>query len=299
MSSSRKSLDSLAISAMIVLCICWGFQQVAIKVVAQYMSPVMQLALRSLIAAVLVGGLMLWRREGFDWRDGTLWPGLAAGALFAGEFLCVSVGLTLTTASHMVVFLYTAPIFTVLGLHWLVSGERLGVWQWCGIGLAFSGIAVVFGDGFLHATPNLNGLLGDMLGILGAILWAATTIVIRRSALSEAPATKTLLYQLSVSGLLLLLFALLSGLASNIVLNTVVIASLFFQAVVIGFFSFLVWFWMLRHYLASRLSTFSFLTPLFGVGFGVLLLDDPVNVRFGIGALLVLGGIVMVNLRKT
>ena len=298
MSTTRKALDGLAISAMVGLCLCWGFQQVAIKFTAQYMSPVMQLALRSLIAALLVGVLMAWRREGFALRDGTLLPGLAAGALFAAEFLCISIGLVHTTASHMVVFLYTAPIFTVLGLHWLVAAERMRMLQWSGIVLAFAGIATAFSDGFGNAGTSSNGLLGDALGILAGILWAATTILIRRSALSEAPATKTLLYQLAVSGVLLLAFACWLQPWSGVVVNGTVIASLFFQAVVIAFISFLIWFWMLRHYLASRLSVFSFLTPLFGVGFGMVLLNDPVNLRFAIGAALVLGGIVLVNFRK-
>ena len=279
MTTHRKALDGFAISIMVVLCVCWGFQQVAIKVTAQFMSPLMQLALRSILAAMLVGSLMACRREGFSLRDGTVLPGLMAGTLFAAEFLCISVGLTLTTASHMVVFLYTAPIFTVLGLHWLIAGERMGVVQWGGIVLAFAGIGMAFGDGFSNTSANANGLIGDALGILAGILWAATTILIRRSALSEAPATKTLLYQLAVSGALLLLLAAVPMLRAPVVINSMVLASLFFQAVVIAFISFLLWFWMLRHYLASRLSVFSFLTPLFGVGFGMLLLDDPVNLR--------------------
>ena len=186
MSTTRKSLDGVAIISMLILCVCWGYQQVAIKLTAEYMSPVMQLALRSLIAAALVGALMAWRREGFSLRDGTLMPGLMAGILFAAEFLCISIGLIHTTASHMVVFLYTAPIFTVLGLHWLVASERMGALQWCGIVLAFAGIATAFSDGFSHPGAHPNGLLGDALGILAGILWASTTILIRRSALSEA-----------------------------------------------------------------------------------------------------------------
>lgn len=242
MSAARKSLDGLAISAMVVLCVCWGFQQVAIKLTAPFMTPVMQLAIRSLVAALLVGGLMAWRREGFSFKDGTLLPGLMAGTLFAAEFLCVSVGLVHTTASHMVVFLYTAPIFTVLGLHFLISSERMGPLQWIGIVLAFVGIAIAFSDGFSNAASSSTGLLGDALGILAAILWAATTIVIRRSALSEAPATKTLLYQLAVSGVLLLVLATASSLKAPITINTTVIVSLIFQAVVIAFLSFLMWF---------------------------------------------------------
>lgn len=299
----RKPLDAFAIAVMLILCVLWGLQQVAVKVAAPQMAPVMQIGLRSAIAALLVCGLIAWRGDRLSWRDGTFWPGIGAGLLFALEFLCVAVGLQYTTASHMSVFLYTAPIFTVLGLHWSVSGERLGLLQWGGAAAAFAGIAVAFSEGFAGALQAgaargwAGMLLGDALGILGGIFWASTTVLIRRSALSEAPPATTLLYQLGVCGAILLATALAAGQAHAVALSGMVWLSLFFQSVIIAFLSFLVWFWLLRRYLASRLAVFSFLTPLFGVGFGVLLLGDPLDLRFAVGAALVMAGVVMVNLR--
>lgn len=121
----RKPLDTLATSAMLILCLCWGFQQVLIKLVAADISPVMQIALRSCVAA-LVLGMLVWRREGSRvFSDGTLKPGLLVGSLFALEFLFVAESLTYTSASHVSVFLYTAPIFAALGLHLSLREERL------------------------------------------------------------------------------------------------------------------------------------------------------------------------------
>ncbi|GAA4027045.1 DMT family transporter [Actimicrobium antarcticum] len=286
----------MAVGVMLLLCICWGLQQVAIKVAAPSMGTVLQTGVRSLIATMLVCALMLWRGSSFSMRDGTFVPGLGAGILFASEFLCIALGLTMTTASHMVVFLYTAPIFTVLGLHWLVPGERLRTGQWVGIIAAFIGIALAFASGF-EAGGTLRSVLGDALGIVGALLWAATTILIRCSSLSEAAPTRTLLYQLGVSALLLLPLAGALGQIGTVSMTGIAWMSLLFQSVVVTFASYLAWFWILRKYLASRVSVFSFLTPLFGVGFGVLLLNEVVGLRFAIGAALVLSGIVLVNLR--
>ncbi len=296
MSASRKSLDGLCTALMLLLCLCWGLQQVAIKLAAPNMGTVLQTGVRSLLAAVMVGGLMLWRGSSFSMRDGTFWPGLGAGALFAAEFACIALALTLTSASHVVVFLYTAPIFTVLGLHWLVPGERLRRAQWSGILLAFIGIALAFSSGF-DGTASTDRLLGDALGILGAIMWAATTILIRRSSLSEAAPTRTLLYQLGVSALLLLPLAGAMGQMGRVSMTGLTWANLLFQTVVVTFASYLAWFWILRNYLASRVSVFSFLTPLFGVAFGVLILHEVVGARFSVGALLVLAGIILVNRR--
>lgn len=296
---SRKPLDGVAIATMLVLCVLWGLQQVAVKAAAPGMGPVMQIGLRSAIAALLVCGLIWWRGERLSVRDASFWPGIATGMLFTLEFLCVAVGLQYTTASHMSVFLYTAPIFTVLGLHWSVSGEKLGVLQWAGAFAAFAGIAVAFSNGFTESTHDWAGmLLGDALGVLGGLFWASTTVMIRRSALSEAPPATTLLYQLGTCGTILLLIAVGLGQVQTVVLSGIVWLSLFFQSVIVAFISFLVWFWLLRRYLASRLSVFSFLTPMFGVGFGVLLLGDPLDLRFVLGAALVMIGVVLVNLRR-
>ncbi|MGD7410305.1 DMT family transporter, partial [Ralstonia pseudosolanacearum] len=200
-------------------------------------------------------------------------------------------------ASRMAVVLYTAPIFTALGLHAFVPGEHLRPRQWLGIGVAFAGMVLAFADGMLHPAAGPSTSLGDALGVLAGVLWSATTLVVRASRLSEAPAAKTLLYQLAVSAVLLLAMAAGTGQAWTANLTPTALASLAYQSVLIAFASYLVWFWLLRRYLASRLSVFSFLTPMFGVAFGVLLLHDPVGLRFALAAALVLSGILLVNLR--
>lgn len=297
MSTLRKPLDGLAVGLMIVLCACWGFQQIAMKLAAPSLHPVMQNGLRSLIGTLLLIGLMRLRREPFSLRDGRLPAGLGAGVLFAGEFLMVGLGLQYTTASHLVVFVYTAPIFTALGLHAFVAGERMRRLQWIGVLLAFVGIALAFSNGLSASSSSADMLIGDALGVAGGLMWSATTLLIRGSLLSEAPPTQTLLYQLAVGAVLLLMAGGAMDQWHLGPMTPVAWASLAFQGIGVAFASFLAWFWLLRHYLASRLSAFSFLTPLFGVGFGVLLLGDPLDPRFMAGAVLVLAGIVLVNLR--
>ncbi|NCN96440.1 MAG: DMT family transporter [Rhodoferax sp.] len=292
---TRQALDSRAITLMLVLCAIWGMQQVVLKATAHDIAPIMQIALRSGVAALLVGLVMWWRKEPMNLRDGTLRPGMVVGVLFALEFLLVAEGLRHTSASHMVVFLYTAPMFAALGLAWRLPAERLGWLQWLGIALAFGGIAVTFLGRAPAASPASGDMLwGDLLGLLGGVAWAATTVVVRSSSLSKAPATQTLLYQLVGAFVLLLVGAFATGQARFNPTPTVW-ASLAFHTLVVSFASFLVWFWLLRQYLASRLGVFSFLTPLFGIVFGVWLLGEPMELRFLLGALPVLLGIVLVS----
>jgi drug/metabolite transporter (DMT)-like permease len=295
----RRPLDGLALVLMPALCLCWGLQPVAIKVAAHGINPVMQIGIRSALATLLLTTVMLWRGDAFPIRDGTFWPGLFTGLLFAGQFISVAIGLRHTTASHMTVFMYTAPVFTALGVHWFVPGERLSRAQLAGVGLAFAGIALAFSNGFTAGATAANTLPGDTLGVLAGVLWATTTILIRRSCLAETPSTKTLLYQLGTAAVLALTIATSSADGRAIAMTPVIWLSMGFQVLIISFVTFLAWLWLLRRYLAARLSVFSFLTPLFGVGFGVLLLHDPMDVRFVIGAVLVLSGIVLVNWHAT
>lgn len=292
----RQNLDARAVGIMLTLCLLWALQQIVLKGTANDFSPMLQIALRSGLAAVLVALFMAWRGERMDFSDGQWKPGLVVGTLFALEFMLVGEGLRHTSAAHMVVFLYTAPIFAALGLHWKLPSERLAPLQWAGIGLAFGGMAVAF---LLReaSTPahNLSAMLwGDLLGLLGGAAWGATTVVIRTTRIAQLPATQTLLYQL-VCGFVLLTPA--AWLIGQTTFNPipVVWASLAFQAVIVSFLSFLVWFWLLRHYLASRLGVFSFLTPLFGVVLGAWLLSEPIEPAFLAGAGMVLAGVVLVS----
>ncbi|WP_028694786.1 DMT family transporter [Pseudomonas cremoricolorata] len=294
MSATRQQPDAFAFQLMMLLCLIWGSQQVLIKWAAVDIAPVMQAALRSGIAALLVAALVCWRREwtqlNCTWR-----PGLLAGALFGLEFLFIAEGLKLTSAAHMSVFLYTAPIFTALGLHLTLPSERLRRLQWLGILLAFGGIATAFAGGVSWAEMDTRVLLGDGLGLLAGLAWGATTVVVRGSRLSEAPASLTLLYQLLVGFFGLLLIAALSGQLLDVRFTPTALASVMFQGVVVSFVSYLTWFWLLRKYLASNLAVFSFITPLFGVSFGVLLLGERLTANFVLGALLVLAGVVFVS----
>ncbi len=293
---TRKPLDGHAIGLMLLLCLVWGLQQVVLKATADDIAPIFQIALRSGVAALLVGLVMVARGERMRIADGTWRAGLLVGALFGLEFLLVGEGLRHTSASHMVVFLYTAPIFAALGLHWKLPAERLGAMQWLGIALAFGGLGVAFfgrSSGSASST-SVDMLWGDFLGLLAGAAWGATTVVVRCTKLAVAPATQTLLYQLVAAFVLLLAASFATGQA-HFKPTPTVWASLLFHSVVVSFASFLLWFWLLRKYLASRLGVFSFMTPLFGVVLGAWLLQEPIEASFLIGAIPVLLGIVLVS----
>lgn len=291
----RKGADAFALQMMLVLCLIWGIQQVMVKLAAGDIAPIMQAFGRNVIAALLVGALMCWRGGWEGLRQGTLPGGALAGVLFCAEFFFIAQGLVYTTASHMAVFIYTAPIFSALGLHFLLPSERLRPLQWLGIAVCFGGIALCFGGGFDLQHMDGRMLLGDAFGVLAGASWGATTVVVRGTRLSESPASLTLFYQLFTAALLLPLLALWLGEFGNVRLTAMSVGSVLFQGVVVSFASYFSWFWLLRRYLASNLAVFSFMTPVFGIAFGVLLLHEPLAWNFVGGAALVLLGITLVS----
>lgn len=294
MTADRKSLDALAFGLMTVLCMAWGFQQVTIKWAAPDISLVMQAGLRSVIATLL---LLVWARlRGIPLfgRDGTFWPGLAAGAMFAAEFVFIYAGLAYTAASRMVVFIYTTPCITALMLPMFVKSERLSARQWAGVLLAFSGIVAAFGEGF--ASSRGETFIGDFFGVLAAFLWASTIVLIRATKLAHASATKTLFYQLAVSAVVLVVVSKLMGEPGVVRVTPLAVAVMAYQGVLVAFASYLGWFWLLTKYYAARLSVLTFMTPLFGVAAGVIFLGERITPAFVAAALLVAAGIVLVNL---
>ena len=291
----HSRLDGVAIAMMVGLCALWGFNQVAIKVANAGIAPLLQAGLRSIGAAILVGVWSWWRGERLFARDGSLWPGLLAGLLFASEFGLIFWGLTFTAASRAVVFLYTAPFVVAVGLHLLVPAERLHRGQALGLAAAFAGIVVAFHENL--SLPTGDQMLGDAMLLAAAVLWGGSTVVIRSSRLAVIGAGKTLFYQLAVSAVLLPLAALALGETGIAGATPLAWASLAFQTVGVAFASYLAWFWLIGRYPATRLSAFSFLTPLFGMGFGALLLGEPVTPGLVAAMALVAVGIRLVNRR--
>ncbi|HEY5208813.1 MAG TPA: DMT family transporter [Stellaceae bacterium] len=294
MTQRRHEIDLLAAGVMLLLCLVWGLNQVAAKVANEGISPIFQAGLRSAGAGVLLWGWSAARGVKLFERDGSFWPGLLAGLLFAAEFAFIFVGLNHTTASRAVVFVYFAPFVVAIGIHLLVPSERLGLRQIVGLICAFGGIVLAFGDGFTHGAGHT--LLGDGMSLIGGVLWGATTVTIR-VWMPSISANKVLFYQLVVSAILLMLMSLAVGEPRFTHPSPLVWASLTWQIVIVAFATYLGWFWLITRYPAAKLSAFSFLAPLFGLVFGAVLLGEPVTPLLIAAMALVAFGIWLVSRR--
>src|SRR5437899_4897220 len=290
--SAGRALSPGAIALMLMLCLSWGFNQVAVKLVLPDVPPMLQALSRS-IGALPVLLLIGWvRGVKLFARDGTLWPGLSAGVIFGVEFVLIYRGLLLTSASRAVVFLYVAPFFVALGSH-LFLGERLRAPQWGGLALSFSGVALAIG--VPQTNVDATVLLGDLLIVAGGALWATTTLIVKTTALIKAPAEKGLGYQVALSIPILALAAWISGETITPVPGPLSLALLAYQACWVVGLTFRLRFAWVKTYSASKLTAFTFATSLFGVAASYFILHDTLTIAFGVAALLVLAGLYLVN----
>jgi drug/metabolite transporter (DMT)-like permease len=290
--SAGRPLSPVAVALMLLLCLSWGFNQIAVKLVLPDVPPMLQALSRS-AGALPVLFLIAWVRgvKMFE-RDGTLGPGLLAGVIFGAEFVLIYRGLQLTSASRAVVFLYTSPFFVALGSY-LFLGERLRASQWSGLALCFAGVALAIG--VPQADVDARVLLGDLLIVGGGAMWAATTLLIKVTALINAPAEKGMVYQVAVSIPILAGAAWISGETLTHVPGPLSLSLLSYQAIWVVGLTFLLWLALVKTYSASKLSAFTFITPLFGVVASHFIMHDTLSLAFGAAAFLVIAGLSMVN----
>lgn len=277
---------------VVVLCLCWGFNQPAIKLALPDVPPLLQCAIRSAFATLIVAAWCRLRGIRMTARDGTLLAGVIAGLLFGLEFLLIYRGLLYTTASRAVLFIYLAPFFVVIGARLFLPGDRFGPMQWIGLLLSFLGMVLAFGLPAPAADPRQ--LIGDLMMVAAALAWAATTLVIKASSLNRIASEKVLLYQIAICVPVVGLGALLLGERIAAMPGPVALGSLVYQTLVVSF-TFSAWFALIVRYSASRLSAFTFLTPLFGVAAGHLVLGDPLTPGFVLAVVLVAAGLILVN----
>ena len=294
--AATRPLDFGAGVIVVFLCLCWGFNQVAVKFALSDIPPMIQVATRSIGAAIIIWLYGRIRGISLDLRGEALKAGIVAGILFAFEFIFLYRGLLYTTVSRATLFVYTAPFVVVLGSHFLVPGDRFRWTQWLGLTMSFAGLSLAFGLPTPATDPNQ--FLGDVLALLGGITWGLTTLVMKNTALARVSPEKNLQYQLVFSAPLMIAAAVLLGERIVQMPSTIALVSLTYQTVWVVALTFLIWFTMVLRYSASRLSAFTFLTPLFGVLAGYLVMGDPITPAFAGAGALVIGGLILVNRPK-
>ncbi len=288
----KDKIDAFGATILVFFSALLGLNQVLVKIVNSGMQPVFQAGMRSLCAFLPVLLYALFRKKILSVTDGSFWPGILCGTFFATEFMLLFISLEYTSVSRASVFFYTMPFWVAIAAHFLIPGERLTPVRILGLALAASGVALAL---LYDADPaSDDALFGDVLCIIASMFWAGIAILARTTALSRSTPEMQLLYQLSVSAVIMLPIAFMTG---DLIRDfTPVIGAIFaFQVIVVVSIGFMVWFWVLSVYPASDMAAFGFLAPLFGVFFSWLILGERLYPTLLIALALVAIGIVLVN----
>jgi drug/metabolite transporter (DMT)-like permease len=295
------------VAATVMWCAVVGSGTVATKIANAGISPVFQGGLRSLIATLLVLGYCWLRGKKFNFFNQSLLPGIAAGTMFGLEFWALFTGLNYTTVARAVLFLYTAPFFVAPLAHWLLPNDKISRAKWIGLLVAFCGVGLAFADRLFAsgqaaqvtlASPALasaSTLKGDLLCLAAAFFWALSTIIVKATRLHSEPPEKNLIYQLATSAVVLLIAAWLLGEPGVFASSTKVWLGFAYQTVIVASAGYLIWFMLIAKYSASTMHAFAFLSPIFGVIAGTLILQEPLGWNIAAALVMVAFGLWLVN----
>lgn len=272
-----------------------GLNQVLIKMVNAGMQPVFQAGLRSACAIIPILLFALLMHRKLSVKDGSFPYGLACGLIFSLEFVVLFLALDYTSVARVSVLFYTMPVWFTIAASFLLPGESLTSSRIVGLTLAVCGIALAMFDRVGDGTEGR--LLGDVLALCASVCWAAIALMCRATPLKKSSPEMQLLYQLTVSAIVLLPLSFLFG--EQLREMTTTLAWIFaFQVIVVVAFGFSLWFWILSVYPASATASYSFLAPVFGVVFGWLILDEEISLAIAAALVLVCLGILLINKKK-
>ena len=290
----RKSqMDSFGAVALTLFALHLAFNQVVVKITNGGFEPVFGAGLRSLGAMVVLLAWMKFRGIGWRLPRAAMNGAIISGLLFAIEFMCLFTALDFSTVSRTSIIFYSMPVWLALSAHFLLPGERLSGLRIVGLGLAMGGVVLAL----LDRSSGQVSLLGDVLALVSAICWAGIALCVRVTPLADVPPAQQLIWQLIVSTPILLLMAPLFG---DLILDVqpIHIAGMVFQIFAVASFGFLIWFWLMKLYPASSVASFSFLSPVFAVILGWLVLGETIGLQIWMALGLVALGIFLINRRS-
>jgi drug/metabolite transporter (DMT)-like permease len=293
---NNEHLDSKAMIVMIILTLIWGLNTSIIKYTTRGISTVFSSALRSIIASICGVLYCLCTRQKLFHTNIMILHGLMIGLLYGLEFAFLYFGMLYTDVARSVLFLNLSPFVVAVGAHVLLKGDRLTLLKVLGLVLAFTGILIVF-----HArsmTANSAMWVGDVLEIMAGIFWGATTLYIKRFVAEKIRPINTFLYQVlfSIPVLFIVSFILQPRWVYKV--DSYIVAAVLYRSVINGFISPFIWFKLIHAYSVSRLSAVTFLTPIFGVFFVTIFLNEEFTVSLMVGLPMVCLGIFLVNQRR-
>jgi drug/metabolite transporter (DMT)-like permease len=278
---------------LLLLAAIWGGSYVLIKVAVEDVEPAPMMAIRALVAGLMLAGYIAIAMGGrravaevvTNWR-----PALVLGALNAAlPFWLVAWGEKHVDSSVAGIAQSTVPIFTFLLALQFLPHERVGPGRVAGVALGFLGVVVLAG---LDPSGGWIAVAGTLAVVLSSLSYATSGIYGQlrvQTVAGPVLATGSML----VGGLILLPLALFQ--LPTQMPSIEAIASIAALTVLGTAFAQLILFRMLRLYGSRRLSLVTYLMPGFAVVYGAVLLDEPVSAAALAGLALILAGVALAS----
>ena len=290
----KNKIDAFGAVALISFSLLLGINHVVIKIVNVGLNPIFFAGIRSFIAFLFIIIWMKFIRKPIVFNKQNIIICLIAGLVFALEFLFLFLALDFTSVSRNSIIYYSMPLWLTILLFFTKNKEKLSFIKLLGLILAFSGVVISVSKNDSGLIINSSSLFGDFLAFLAALFWALLIIIAKNSNFNKEMPEMQLLWMVMVSGPILICF---SFFIEDPIRDFQIIHiwGLLFQSIVVVAGGFLFWLWLLSKYPASGVASFSFLTPIFTIFFGWLILSEVMTPDFIFAAFLVITGLILIN----
>ena len=290
----KNKIDAFGAVALISFSLLLGINHVVIKIVNVGLNPIFFAGIRSFIAFLFIIIWMKFTRKPIVLNKKNINICLIAGLVFALEFLFLFLALDFTSVSRNSIIYYSMPLWLTVLLFFTKNKEKLSFIKLLGLILAFSGVVISVSKNDSGLIINSSSLFGDFLAFLAALFWALLIIIAKNSNFNKEMPEMQLLWMVMVSGPILICF---SFFIEDPIRDFQIIHiwGLLFQSIVVVAGGFLFWLWLLSKYPASGVASFSFLTPIFTIFFGWLILSEVMTPDFIFAAFLVITGLILIN----
>ncbi|MCA9041453.1 MAG: DMT family transporter [Planctomycetaceae bacterium] len=286
----------VAILLALLICLLWGGNPVAVQFAAEALPPLLIASIRFLLAT---GFMFFWCRLGGHpitlTREQVPYV-CGGGLLLFAQIGLFHLGIAQTSSSHATLLINTYVFWVMLLESYLLRAAVLSRWKISGLVVAAVGVVIIIlsslGQKAQQDQPTLGG---DVLLALSGVM-LALKILLTKAAMSKISSSPFIFWHdlIGMSLLVLVSFSFESWPGAS-AFDLTSCLSLAYQGLCVAGFCFGMQAYLLQKYSATSISVFSFTSPLFGVLLGVLVRGDEFSLWFGVAALLVAGGIYLVN----
>lgn len=282
----------------VLLGFLWGSSYLFIKIgVEAGLQPFTLVSLRLLIGLALLAAVVAASRQALP-RDPRMYGHLVVLGLFsvALPFMLITWAEQTVDSSLAAVLTGAVPLFVIPFAALILQDERVSVNKVVGIVVGLIGVAIVVG--FDTASLAGTGLLAQLALIGAAASYALGGVYARRNVHGLRPMVPAL-FQVTFALVMVSIPALLLEGPIRLAISPDALVSVVWLGLLGSGAAYLVFFRLLAHWGATRTSLVAYLLPIWGILLGALVLREPIDARLVVGTVLVIGGIALVNRRRS